>query len=44
MNTKGPLNPASDGNQYFYVIVDQFSNYFNYVNSEKTMLITLQTP
>ena len=34
IDTKGPLNPASDGNHYFYVIVDHFSNY----------LVTVPTP
>ena len=27
MDTKGPISPPSDGNSYFYVIVDAFTHY-----------------
>ena len=27
IDTKGPVNPSSDGNQYIFVIVDAFSHF-----------------
>ena len=34
MDTKGPINPTSNGNQYIYVIIDAFSHY----------IVTVPTP
>ena len=35
MDTKGPINPASEGHHYIYVIVDHFSNYIATVPAQK---------
>ena len=35
MDTKGPINPASEGHHYIYVIVDHFSNYIATVPAPK---------
>ena len=41
MDTKGPINPASEGHHYIYVIVDHFSNYIATVPAQKIMLTVL---
>ena len=42
MDTECPLNPASEGNHYICVIVDQFSKYIATVPTpKKKTLITL---
>ena len=39
MDSIGPVNPASDGNYYIYVIIDRVNNYFAIVPTFKKQLL-----
>ena len=44
IDTKGPINPPSDGHQYIFVIVDAFSNFLTFMCAPKNTAYYAYTP